>query len=65
MGPLDDENKLQVDKKNNKKWKIEKSLKMYRIVNFKTICSELTASGNIIHSILILKLMGPVSFFSP
>ena len=39
MGPLNDENKLQVDEKNNKNRKIEKSLKIIKmyIVNFKTI----------------------------
>ena len=40
--------------------KFEKDLKMY-IINFKTICYKLTASGNIIHSIQNYKLMRPVS----
>ena len=35
---------------------------MYNPINFKTICSKLTALGNIIHSILIHKLMKPVSY---
>ena len=43
MGPLKDENKLQVDEKNNKNWKFKKSLKMYDITNFKTIRYKMTA----------------------
>ena len=39
--------------------KFEKYFKMY-IINFKTIRYKLTASGNIIHSILNYKLMRPV-----
>ena len=38
---------------------------MYNTINFKTIRSKLTASGNINKSILIYKLMGPVSFLPP
>ena len=45
--------------------KILKILEMYIIINFKTIRSKLTASGNVIHSILIHKLMRPVSLFLP
>ena len=37
MGPLGDESKLQVDEKNKKTEKFEKSLKMYNIINFETI----------------------------
>ena len=37
-----------------------KELKMF-IINFKTIHYELSASGNIIHSIVNYKLMRPVS----
>ena len=40
--------------KNEKSWKI---LKIYNIINFKTIRYELTASGNLIDSILKYKLM--------
>ena len=36
---------------------------MYNITNFKTIRSKMSVSGNIIHSILAYKLMGPVSYF--
>ena len=32
------------------------------IISFQTIRSKVTASGNIIHSVLIHNLMGPVSF---
>ena len=39
-----------------------KILKIYNTINFKTIRSKLTASGNIINSIFIYRLMGPVSF---
>ena len=54
-------------KRTTKTEKPEKSLKivkMNKIVNFKTIRSKLTSSSNIIHSTLINKLMGPVSFFA-
>ena len=47
-------------KKPTKTEKFEKYLKMY-IINFKTIRYELTASGNISHSILNYKLMRNVS----
>ena len=40
--------------KNKKSWKI---LKIYNIINFETIRYKLTASGNLIHSILNYKLM--------
>ena len=63
MGPLNDENKLQVDENNYKKWKnckILKILKLYKIINFKNIRYELTALGNFIQSILNYKLMRPV-----
>ena len=59
-GPLNDENKLQVDEKNNKNWKVRKKLKMY-IISSKTIRYKLSALGNIIHSIFNYKLMLPVS----
>ena len=38
--------------------KFEKYLNMY-IINFKTNCYKLTASGNVIHSILNYKLLRP------
>ena len=41
-------------KKNEKSWKL---LKMYIIINFKTIRCKVTALGNIIHLILNYKLM--------
>ena len=50
MEPLNDENKLHVDEK-NQKWK-KKHLETNNIINFKTICHKLTALSNIIHSIL-------------
>ena len=53
---LDDENKLQVDEKEQQNPKNLKFLKMYNITNFKTLCYELTASGNIIYSIPNYKL---------
>ena len=34
MGPLNDENKLQVNEKNNKNKKYEKSLKIYNSITF-------------------------------
>ena len=37
MAPLNDEIKLQVDEKNNKKWKYYKFLTTNNILNFKTI----------------------------
>ena len=52
-------------KRTTKTEKIKKSLKileMYKIINFKTIRSKLTASSDIIHSILINKLIRPISF---
>ena len=48
MGPLNDENKLQVDKKKTKTAKFEKACKMYNIINFETIRNKATASANII-----------------
>ena len=48
MGLLNDENKLQVDEKNNKTEKFENSLKMFCIINFRTIRN--TTSVNIVHS---------------
>ena len=50
MGPLNDENKLQV--KYTKKLKKNEKNETKNIINFKTICYELTANSNIIHSIL-------------
>ena len=62
MESLNDEIRLQVDEnKNLKNEKCLKLLKMYNIIIFQTLCSNLAASGNIIHPILIHKLMGPVS----
>ena len=49
LGPLNDENKQQVDE--TKTEKFEKFLIMY-IINLMTIRYRLIASGNIIHSIL-------------
>ena len=58
MGPLDDENKLQVGEKNNKNSKkFEKISKKYNIKNFMTIRYKLTASSNTIHSMFNYKLM--------
>ena len=62
MGPLNDENELQGDEKNkNENEKSLLSLKMYNIINFKTIRYKLTASRNNIHSIINYKLMRTVS----
>ena len=61
MGPLNDENKLQVDEKNNKNEKFEKSLKMYNIINFQTIRYRLTALCKIIHLIVNYKFTRLVS----
>ena len=60
MGPLNDENKIQVDEKNNKNWKVWKILKMYNIKNFKTIGYKLTALGNITPLIVNYKFMRPI-----
>ena len=57
MGALNDENKLQVNEKNNKNWHFEKFLKFCEIITFKTICFKLTASGNIFQSILNYKFI--------
>ena len=44
MGPLNYENKLQVDKKSNKNLKnLRKILKWNSILNLKTFCFKLTA----------------------
>ena len=51
-------------KRTTKTEKIEKSLKIlktYNIQKLKTIRNKMTALGNINHSILNYKLMGPVS----
>ena len=65
MGPLNDENQLQNDERNKKKFrKIEKTLKVFKWYNiniFKTIRNKLTASGNISYSIFNYKFIGPVS----
>ena len=60
MRHLSDENKLQVDKK-NKNRKIKKKMITNNIKNFKTNRYKLTASRNIIHSILNSRLMRPLS----
>ena len=59
MGPHKDENKLQVDEKNNKFRKVLKTLTKYNITNFKTIRYKLTAPGKIIHLIPNYKLIRP------
>ena len=41
--------RIEVDEKNKKTEKFEKTLKMYNIIIFKTIGFKLTASGNITH----------------
>ena len=65
IGPLNGERSnpvfVVVDENNNKNWKVEKFLKMYIIITFKTFHYKLTALGNIVHSILNYKLMRPVS----
>ena len=48
-------------KRTTKTAKFEKSLKMYNIINFKTIRYKLTALGKIIHLIGIYNFMRPVS----
>ena len=48
-------------KRTTKTAKFEKSLKMYNIINFKTIRYKLTASGKINHLIGIYKFMRTVS----
>ena len=65
MGPLNDENKLQLTKTTTKTEKFEKALIMYNIVNSQTIRYKLSASVNIIHSIFNYKLMRPVSTLRP
>ena len=62
LGPLDDENKLQVTKSITKTERFEKSLKMYNIINFLNIRYKLIASVKMIYSILNYKLMRPASF---
>ena len=59
MRPLNDENKLQFDEKKNKTLKFENYLKMFSIINFKTI-RNMTTPGNIVHSTLNFMLMRPV-----
>ena len=54
MGPLNDENTLQVNENNNKNWK------MY-IINLKANRYKQSSSVYIIQSIPTYKLMGPVS----
>ena len=52
-------------KRTTKTEKMEKSFKMFKLYNssnFKTIRSKLTALAKNVQSILIHKLMGPVSF---
>ena len=56
MGPLNDENNLQVDKNDNKNLK-----KLKNVIHFQTVRYKLTASGNSIQSILNYKLMRLVS----
>ena len=56
MGPLSDENKLQVDEKTIKTEKLKKILKESNINNLMTIRYKLFAMRNIIHSILKQKL---------
>ena len=58
VGPLNDENELEVDEKNNTNWQI---WRMYVIVNFTNIRYKLTALSNIIHLIVKYKFMRPVS----
>ena len=60
MGPLNDEKNYKLTKrttKNEKKMKNPKKPKMYNIINFKPIRYKVTASCNIIHSILNYKVM--------
>ena len=51
MEPLNDENKLQVDKMRTKTEKYKKSLKTSNILNFSTFRYKLTALRNIFHLI--------------
>ena len=51
MEPLNDENKLQVDKKRTKTEKYKKSLKTSNFLNFSIIRYKLTALRNIFHLI--------------
>ena len=60
MGPLSDENKLQVDEKTTTE-KLENFFKNINIKNYYTICYKLTAWQKIIQLVLILKLMRPLS----
>ena len=48
-------------KATTKNEKVEKSLKMYNIIKFKTIQYKLKTSGNIIHIIVNYKFLRPVS----
>ena len=66
MGPLNDENNLQVDEKNKQKTEMYgKYLKMNKIIKLKTIRYKLTATGNIIiHSILNFEPMRPFLQFT-
>ena len=61
LGPLNDENNLQIDEK-YKNWEIDKKnikiLKMCNIINLKTVWNKLASLDNIIYSILSYKLMG-------
>ena len=64
MKPVNDGNKLQLDEKNKKTEKVEKSLKiikMYYITIHIPIRNKVAVSGKTIHSILNYELMGPVS----
>ena len=58
MGHLSDENKLEVNEKNNKNWQL---WKMYIIINFTNIRFKLTASGNFIHLVLKYSFKRPVN----
>ena len=60
MGPLNNENKLKVDKKNNKNLEVKKNVNINNIINFKSICYKLSASRNFIHSMLNSKLIRPL-----
>ena len=66
MGPLNDENNLQVEEKNKQKTEMYgKYLKMNKIIKLKTIRYKLTATGNIIiHSILNFEPMRPFLQFT-
>ena len=68
MGHLIDENKFHLQEEQRKLKKFKKSLKIikfYKILIFKSTRNKLTASGDIIHSNLNDKLMGPVSMGLP